>query len=41
MECLFEFLVEFVGEAVIEGLGYFYMWLMRLIIPEKVLSEKA
>lgn len=41
MECLFEFFVEFIGEAVIEGVGCLYMWLMRRIIPEKTLSPDA
>lgn len=41
MECLFEFFVEFIGEAVIECTLYFYMWLMRLIVPEKTLSPNS
>lgn len=41
MECLFEFFIEIIGEAFIECMMYFYMWLMRLIIPDKVLSEKT
>lgn len=41
MECLFEFFVEVIGEFVIEGIMYLYMWMMNLIIPGKMMSPKT
>ena len=36
-----ELIVEFLGEIFIEVFMTFFMWLMQLIVPEKVLREKA
>lgn len=41
MGCLLEFLFEFVLEGVIELLGYGYIKLMTLIVPDKAITEKT
>ena len=41
MGCLFELFFEIFVEGIIELLGYCFMKLMLLIVPEKALTEKA
>lgn len=41
MGCLLEFIMEVVGEGVIESFAYCYLQLMQLIVPDKAVSEKT
>ena len=41
MGCLFELLFEIIFEGIIELIGYCYIKLMQLIIPNKTVSEKT
>ncbi|MBQ9964285.1 MAG: hypothetical protein IJP14_04110 [Clostridia bacterium] len=41
MGCLLELFFEIFVEGIFELIGYCYLKLMQLIVPDKVLSEKA
>ena len=41
MGCLLEFIMEVVGEGVIEFFAYCYLQLMQLIVPDKAVTEKT
>ena len=41
MGCLFELFFEIIFEGIIELIGYCYIKLMQLIVPNKTVSEKT
>ena len=41
MGCLLEFIMEVVGEGVIEFFAYCYLQLMQLIVPDEAVTEKT
>ncbi len=41
MGCLFELFFEIIFEGIIELIGYCYIKLMQLIVPNKIVSEKT